>query len=259
MTAKVSENDVRSIVRILAEVGGSSESLKVKRQALLQRIMVLIEADAWYWGVVGQSTPGELPTFAVQQKGGFSDEQYAKFLKAQGHPEMASFNEPLLAELQKGTQHFTRLRQQLDPSNKFPDSGAYELWREADLGAVIISTRKMNEFQTTVIGLFRSFERPLFTERENRIAHILLSEVPWLHDENWSDTLHRSFLDLSRRLHDVTNLLVQGMGRKQIASELNLSVHTVNDYVKDIYARFEVHSQGQLVHRFLHGDGGDST
>ena len=46
--------------------------------------------------------------------------------------------------------------------------------------------------------------------------------------------------------------------RPQIASHLSLSIHTVNDYVKRIYAHLGVHSQAELIARFQRGDGGHS-
>ena len=65
--------------------------------------------------------------------------------------------------------------------------------------------------------------------------------------------------ELSPRLHTVTNLMLQGMARKQIAAEIGISIHTLNGYVKDIYARFEVHSQSELIRCLAEGNGGDQS
>ena len=40
-------------------------------------------------------------------------------------------------------------------------------------------------------------------------------------------------------------------------ASLAISELTVNEHVKRVYRHFGVHSQSQLVSRFLRGDGGD--
>ena len=52
-------------------------------------------------------------------------------------------------------------------------------------------------------------------------------------------------------------ILIQGSSRKEIAARLEISVHTVSGYCRELYDRFDVHSQGELIRRFSHGDGGD--
>ncbi len=52
---------------------------------------------------------------------------------------------------------------------------------------------------------------------------------------------------LSSRRKQVTALLNQGRSRKEIASLLNLSIHTVNDHCAAIYEQFGVHSQPELI------------
>lgn len=53
--------------------------------------------------------------------------------------------------------------------------------------------------------------------------------------------------DLSKRQREVLELLLLGKNSKQIASELRLSVHTVNDYIKAIYRRYDVSSRAELL------------
>lgn len=60
---------------------------------------------------------------------------------------------------------------------------------------------------------------------------------------------------ISPRQQSVLELLLKGMGRSGIAAELELSPHTVGDHIKEIYRAFEVHSQAELLGRFV-GDSG---
>ena len=46
---------------------------------------------------------------------------------------------------------------------------------------------------------------------------------------------------------DIVLLLCQGIGTKEIAAELMISVHTVRDHLKSIFDKAGVNSRGELV------------
>ncbi len=50
--------------------------------------------------------------------------------------------------------------------------------------------------------------------------------------------------------------MLEGLPRKLVADRMGLSVHTVNDYAKQIYDYFQVKSHAELLTRFRAGDGG---
>lgn len=52
---------------------------------------------------------------------------------------------------------------------------------------------------------------------------------------------------LSKRLTSVAELLSLGLCRKEIASDLGLSIHTINGYVKQLYLTFGVNSHVEFV------------
>ena len=105
-------------------------------------------------------------------------------------------------------------------------------------------------------GGFRA-ARPHFGPRETRLAHIVLTEIPWLHEEGWGEDRGASLGQLAPRPREILSLLVQGRARKLIADDLGLSIHTVHGYVRDIYRHFGVNSHPELMTRFTRGDGGD--
>lgn len=56
---------------------------------------------------------------------------------------------------------------------------------------------------------------------------------------------------LSPREKQVLELLAQGFLYKEIADQLQLSIPTINGYVRSIYEKLQVHSRSQAVAKFL--------
>jgi DNA-binding NarL/FixJ family response regulator len=57
--------------------------------------------------------------------------------------------------------------------------------------------------------------------------------------------------NLSPREKQVIELLAQGFLYKEIADQLELSITTVNGYIRSIYEKLQVHSRSQAVAKFL--------
>jgi len=56
---------------------------------------------------------------------------------------------------------------------------------------------------------------------------------------------------LTKRELEVLNLLAKGCSAKAIANLLSISYHTVNDYVKSIYLKLNVHSKGEALYKAI--------
>jgi DNA-binding CsgD family transcriptional regulator len=57
--------------------------------------------------------------------------------------------------------------------------------------------------------------------------------------------------ELSPRLEETLRHLLAGRSEKQVASQMNLSRHTVHVYVKALYRRYRVSSRAELLARHL--------
>lgn len=223
----------------------------------MDRLCALIGADYWTWAIAADLRPGVLPAWVLHLHGGFDDEKIARFVRAQEHPDLAILTAPFAALLAANGRHTTRLRQQTDPEDFFSRSGAFPIWKELDISPGIMSCRPVDATTLSAISIHRKMDRPFFSERESRLAHILLSEIPWLHPRGANAGDVGAVPSLSPRKRSVLMLLVAGQTRAEIATHLGLSPHTVNGYVKEIFGHFGVNSQAQLAARFLAGDGGD--
>jgi len=145
----------------------------------------------------------------------------------------------------------------MDPPMLLENSAAGPYWARANIGTLLISQRPMDGGGISGVAVYRELGKPQFNEREGRIAHIILTEVPWLHFRAFPDRESQDITRLYPRHRTILNLLTEGWGRKQIADHLSLSINTVHGYSKVIFKHFGVHSQAELIARLTKGDGGD--
>lgn len=251
------EADVRAMVRLLGEVAAVPGNHESKRLRVMTGLCRLIGADYWVWALCTSLVPGQQPIFLTAFNGGFSAEQFGRYMRAVDHPAMAAITAPLAREIATKGCHLTRLLRQIDPDDRLFSSPVGALWRQAGIRPVLLSYRPLRKPNVSCIGLYRRAGRPWFDERAARIAHIILTEVPWLHEQGWPEDRAATLPQLPPRARTVLNLLIRGLSRKEIGVALAISELTANEHVKRVYRHFGVHSQPQLVSRFFRGDGGD--
>ncbi len=251
------DSDVRAVVRLLGEVAASRGDHSEKKRLLMDGLCDLIAADAWVWTLGCELEPGKQPVYVGFMHGGFDDERFSRYLIAVEHPDMAQLTAPILEELSSRNSHITRLRQQMDRADFFSVCDASVLWEKADIGPLMLSMRPLDQRSFGTMGLYRRRRESPFTERESRIVHIVLSEVPWLHEQGWPEDRGVTVPTLSPRQRLVLNFLLDGRSRKAIADHMAISDNTVSGYTKGIYRHFNVNSHAELMKRFQQGDGGD--
>lgn len=255
-TLALDESDARAIVRLLGEVASAPGAHAEKKRLVMDGLSRLIDADSWWWGLAVQPDCAKTPCYVCIDQNGFSPAQFASFHQASDHPEMTGIQSRFASECARRSTHLTRHRRQLDPDDSYQRTAAFPLWQAANVNGVIISFRPMGGASFSVVGLYRRLGAPLFSERDNRIAHIILTSIPWLHAQSWPEDRGVDVPKLSPRQRITMNLLIQGFTRAQIAEHLKISVHTANEYVKTVFKHFGVHSQAALIGWFKHGDGG---
>jgi DNA-binding CsgD family transcriptional regulator len=255
---ELSQEDVRRVVRLLGEVAGHGGGIVTRKKFLMDGLAELVGADDWVWAISPEAGGDEQSVFTSFVHGGISEERMGFFMRALEHPDLKRLNGDFLREVASTERHLTRTQEQLDPVGFFAGCDARSLWDSAGLSEVMLSFRPIRERMMSGVALYRrSGERP-FSAREARIAHVILTEVPWLHEAGWSEDAALEVPRLSPRRRTVLNLVLEGLARKSIAAQLGISEHTLGGYVKDIFRHFGVHSQAELIARFRRGDGHDT-
>lgn len=252
----ITDQDVRDIVRLLGDAVAAKGDLFAKRRLVMNGLLRIVDADAWAWSLAHLEM-GSPPRQVVFLHEGIPQERLPHFLSAIEHDDIQWIMGRFIQEAVTQRLPMTRRDQQL--FDEWPEgSEAYRKWvDDAHLRSHILMAWPLETGGYSSVGLFRESHRPFFGPRETRIAHILLTEIPWLHEEGWGEERGESLLRLAKRPREILSLLVQGRSRPQIADDLGVSIHTVNGYVRDIFKHFRVNSHLELISRFTKGDGGD--
>jgi DNA-binding CsgD family transcriptional regulator len=257
MDSPIEETDIRAIVRILGHVAAMKPSPDRQRKHLMGALAKLLGSDTWVWGVAPLLEAGKQPVYIYHQTCGFDEERMSRFLMAVEHPDSGVMTAPLAKAVAEAGSQVTRPIQQIVPWKRFTSSPAWPFWQGAGIGPILITIRPVPGYGISCIGFYRPVDARAFGEREARIAHIVLSEVPLLHEAGMPHAAARTLPQLPPRCRLIINQLVRGMSRHDIAAHLGLSPHTVHDYVKRIFQHFSVHSQSELIARLTCGDGMD--
>ena len=250
MTDSLDEKDARAMVRLVASVTALQADHSTAKRSLMDGLKEMIRADCWVWAL-GYLNPDKPPVYASYLHEGFDEQRFACYLQAVEHPDMKLLMEPFTRELATRKSQLTLA---YSAGEEISTTLVHTFWLAADIAPIILSARQLTEECVSIIALYRPAAQPMFSERERKIAHILLSEVPWLHAAGWPEDLGAKTPMLSRQRRLVLNLLLEGGSRKMVADQLGLSIHTVSDYVKDIYRTFGVQSHAELMRRFTKGD-----
>jgi DNA-binding CsgD family transcriptional regulator len=253
--AFLSEQDIRAIVRLLGEVAAIATGHVDQKRYLLNGILKLVDGDVWVWiqGMVGSDDRPPVG-FHLLDEGWSNPEQRNWFYRA-----LSDEKNPLpgqsrfISMHENGKVHFTALKQQTVNDSELISSDNYQqLYRHCGLHAFICSCYPVSSVgHYSGIGVHRVAGKPDFTERDRRIVHLITSEIDWLHRAGVPESGAPSALPLTQRQRQVLFFLLAGDSIKQVAAKLEISAHTVNDYVKLIHKYYNVSSRGELLSKFL--------
>ncbi len=251
------ESDVRAMVRLLAEVAVTPGGVMEQKRRLVEGIAELTGADLWLWNVT-RFEVGKAPA-AISIMHNLSEQQITTLAhESYSNPDDEyHIRANLLCE---SRDHWTRTVRRVMRPFECDASVIYQKFSKAiDCSESMLTAYPIPKhpgvFSCT--GLHRCKGRGPFTMRETRILHILTGEVGWLHEMGMPGTDGQEVSVMRPRLQTVLALLMDGQPPKRIAVHLDLSVHTVRGYIKEIYRHFGVGSRAELLRRFMVGDGGD--
>jgi DNA-binding CsgD family transcriptional regulator len=249
----LSESEARAIVHLLGEVA-PIKGLTEQKRHLLTGITKIISADKWIWetGCFKDDGSSHVPVGILSDGWSPMDIQWG--LKAVGDKLCRMPFRSLMSEALKRQTHATILRRDGEPDEIY-FAGHYWLnyAKHAGLADLMMSVRRTSGSTYSFVGLVRGLGQPRFSERDRFIFHIIAAEVPWLFDAELPNDESQTALSLAPRQQLALIFLLQGDSAKQVAAKMNISQHTVADYVKLIYSAYGVSTRGELLAAFLSG------
>ena len=257
---EVDEQDVRAMVRLMADVAVTPGGLLPQKRRLVEGLAELVDADRYMWNVTRFDGVG--PPVALSLLHNWSEHHFTAISEWNYQRPDARSNVAFAEMIREAAgRPWSRSLEQLTGADWWAqEQAACDAARRTEMGGAIFCCHPVPGRADTasMLGLHREQGRDPWTEREIRIAHVVFTEVPWLHAaEAVPEEDGTNVLPLPPRQQTVLTLLIDGKVPKEIASSLGLSVHTVRTYIRDIYAHFGVSGRPELLRRFMTGNGGD--
>jgi DNA-binding CsgD family transcriptional regulator len=251
--------DVEQIVRIVAEAGDPTLELTLpeRKRLLLEGTAQLIEADVWLWSSAAPhpERPTDVVTTCLIDGGWLNEQEQRLTYDALTDVEFNAHTMVNIAADIAACRRVTKRRSEFLSDEIWEQHGGP--WRRAGLGPAMLSIYPFSPTSFSGVGFHRRAGKPDFTERETTIVHVVLNQVDWLHRHGVNQPAAEKTFHLSPRLRQVLIYLLRGEAKKQIAAALELSEHTVGDYIKQLHKHFGVGSRAELQAYFFLGEGSE--
>jgi DNA-binding CsgD family transcriptional regulator len=252
----IPRGDVKVLLRIVGEVGELADDSHAWRTHMLERLARHLG------GRIGMSITGPLPHLD------FFNGLHARTNAVRGDPvvgfgwsateresvlgalrDFETSGDPTLPFVSKvRNRSYTATRQQMVSNRDWYTSDHVEEKRHANgIDSFIISQVQVPGCGWHVFGIHRAWGDKPVGERERVLLELLHAELAELWRRNGVTGGPPARNKLSPRLRTVFDLLCQGHVEKEIAATMNLSQHTVHDYVKELHRRLRVRGRGELL------------
>lgn len=251
----ISDDDIRAVVRLLGQVAGMTQPLPERRRALMEGLAKLIDAEVWMW-IHSGGWDVNRPIGLALIDGGWRDDAERNRIHGINTRDDVNMQLALGFDRQRPT---TWLFDETHPG--WGDGKLYrEVIQPTGLTHLLFSLHPMPGGLFSGIGLHRREDRPPYTPRETAIAHLVLTQVDWLHYIDPPAIVQEEGLKhLTPREREVMIHLLGGDSRKRIAQKMGLSEHTIGDYFKSIYRRLNIGSRAELMAKFLPSENGPNS
>lgn len=251
--------DAVTIARLLGEIAGLESDLSTRRRQLMRELRSLVKADGWLWSVSYCDHEKGQPMSVGVIHEGLTEEQFAGWVEASQVATPPPPEDAPLAKLLAEGYHYTRTRDQVVPDDEWYNHPTVKQYRlERGIDDFLYSIYPLNGGQMcSAIGLYRHVGREKFSPRSRRIAHLVLSNVPWLHMAGLVDNECRAVPGLTPTQRIVLVYLLEGKRRSQIADLMQIAETTVKDHTRAVLMHYGARDQLDLVCKFSKGDGRD--
>ncbi len=240
-------DELRELLRLQGELRELAHDVLEQRRHLLERLSALVGAQVGIWISISGLESGQVTLVDALDRGWEGEHERAIFWRfCQAKSDLN--DDPSMRPLAERTEAFaTVTREQLVADREwYASAHVQEERRAARVDSFIYATVRSSPNEARGLSLHRPWGAPAFVERERRLIDIFHREARFLHEPR-TDIPELVLRDLAPRLRVTLRALVRGLSEKQVAAELQLSPHTVHEYVKALYRHFDVSSRSELL------------
>ena len=237
----------------ISQMNANDSDLLVRRQATLDLLMQVLDADFghWAWGVGDRSNTKMAPLALLTA--GYSDRDKGTLMQFAMAPETEStFRRPILDRMGV-EQQITLARSEIFCQTEWFSSFMRQALLQFGGDEWLHTIRYETPNVWSNLFLIRRRDRPEFDSAEVALLDVAIDGIPWLHGTAQELVPTAKALELTDRQRTVMLLLMDGLSRKMIATQLGISDDTVGDHIKNIYLRFGINSATELAAVFLRG------
>jgi DNA-binding CsgD family transcriptional regulator len=256
---RVRLHELRRIHQLIHELMDCGHDPAVWRLTALQGLKTLLHAQVGLTVDMKIMPAGEPVMIDPVDTGWQTDSVRRRFMQYLQSGEMAR-DPGMIAWLStQQKQHYVcRMRRQLlDDRTWYAAPSVSEARKMGDVDDFVVSTVALEPGAMHGFVLYRSWSEKPFEARDQRLLklfHLELGRAAIAATKDAAASQQGTPLPdttgLSLRLRQTLDLLLSPLSLKQIAAHLGLSRHTVNDYQKVLYRRFNVSTRMELFHRF---------
>jgi DNA-binding CsgD family transcriptional regulator len=245
--------DYRAVFRLIGECQELGDDVNVWLQHLYGGLGRLVGADLVMGGEMGGVPYGPLRTVGIAEWGWEQGFNRTGWVEALRWFDRDPLRQPILRALMENLKRqpsLTTSRQRLLTDRDWYSSEAFDvIHMTVGVDPIMHSFLPIEPDRDVYSGIVinRARGRRNFNEREQRLVAFAHADLTPQIGRSLARFDEPRPSDLAPRVRAVLRCLLEGDGDKQIAVRLNLSGHTVNQYLKTLYRHFGVCSRAELL------------
>lgn len=245
-------DELQRALRLALELRDLPQGSELQKRHALEGMAALVGAQVGVWANADGLTKSRMTLHKEIDFGWSCDSERRVFLEYADSAHLQSLDPSMPALARETTSTlctFTR-EQLLDDRTWYGSEHVQRFRHAARVDSFLCGIYAPGGDAMSGFALHRAWGDRAFSERERRLVDVIHRVCAFLYEP--SAELSPAILQgLSPRLRDTLRGLVRGRSEKQLAAELELSPHTVHDYVKALYRHFGVQSRSELLARCL--------
>lgn len=252
MAFETEQDHLEALLRIVTSVDLQIGEVGERRLKLLLKLAQLIDSPGGFWGW-GRGRPGISAVSPVASiPFGYSNSEWASIASVcLSEDGQRLFQEPIFARIGDQKQVTVTRVEIVDDETWYSSAPFLQGFKPANIDHLLSTVRFCSTDIWCCLTFSRRLNSPAFGVREVSLINMAMSGITWLHPQASEAVPPEVFMGITPKQRVVMLFLLDGMSRKQIANRLGLTLHTVNDHVKALYAMFGVQSATELAARFL--------